>query len=82
MARKLEESLLEQVQALKSIIDEVMVSRTDKEDDYGDFMWPSPTEPDSRVPESSHEGLLMSMSSPSSRTSLLWRLFKKLKYSK
>ena len=38
MARTLEESLLEQVQALKSKIDEVMASHTDKEDDYGDFM--------------------------------------------
>ena len=53
MARTLEESLLEQVQALKSKIDEVMASHTDKEDDYGDFMRPSPTEPESRVPESS-----------------------------
>ena len=49
----LEKSLLEQVKALKSKIDEVMASHTDKEDEYDDFMQPSPTEPESRVPESS-----------------------------
>ena len=53
MARTLEESLLEQVQVLKSKIDEVMASHTDKEDEYYDFMQPSHTEPESRVPESS-----------------------------
>ena len=53
MAKTLEESLLEQVQALKNKIDEVMASHTDKEDEYDDFMQTSHTEPESRMPESS-----------------------------
>ena len=54
MAITLEESLLEQVQSLKSKIDEIMVSHTDKDDDYGDFMQSSDhTEPDPVVPKSS-----------------------------
>ena len=54
MARTLEENLLEQVQALKSKIDEVMASHTNKDDDFGDFMHSSDhSEPDPVVPESS-----------------------------
>ena len=54
MARTLEESLLEQVQALRSKIEEVMASHTDKDDDFGDFMQSSDhSEPDTVVPESS-----------------------------
>ena len=54
MTRTLEGGLLEQVQALKSKIDEVMASRTDKEDDYGNFMQSGGhTEPEPMVPESS-----------------------------
>ena len=54
MARMLEESLLQQVQALKSKIDKVMASHTDKNDDYGDFMQSrNHSEPDPIAPESS-----------------------------
>ena len=54
MARTLEESLLEQVQALKSKIDEVMASHADKDDDFEDFMQSTDhSEPDPVVPESS-----------------------------
>ena len=38
MARTLEKSLLEQVQALRSKIEEVMASQMEKVDDYDDFM--------------------------------------------
>ena len=44
MARTLEEGLLEQVQALKSKIDEVITSHTDRDDEYDDFMQTSHTE--------------------------------------
>ena len=50
----LEESLLEQVQALRSKIDKVMASHTDKDDDFGDFMQSSDhSEPKPVVPKSS-----------------------------
>ena len=52
MARTLEKSLLEQVQALKSKIDEVMTSHTDKDNDHGNFMQSNDhTEPDPVVPQ-------------------------------
>ena len=54
MARTIAESLLEQVQALKNKIDEVMLSHTDKNEEFGDYMESSDhSEPDPVVPESS-----------------------------
>ena len=61
MATTPEESLLEQVQALRSKIEEVMGSETEKADDYGDFMQSSDQsdtedlerQPDPVAPESS-----------------------------
>ena len=41
MARRLEDSLLEQVQFIRSKIEGIMASQTEQDDDFGDFMQPS-----------------------------------------
>ena len=77
MARMLEESLLEHVQALKRKIDEVMVSHTDNDDDYGDFMQSSDhSEPDPVAPESSQVQVVVDVhDGPSTLTRMnsLWK---------
>ena len=42
MARTLEESLLQQVQFMKSKIEDIMASQIEQDDDFRDFMQPSP----------------------------------------
>ena len=83
MANTLGECLLEQVKALKSKIDEAMVSHTDKDDDYEDFMRESPPEPELGDPESMQIQVVVDVhNSPRTRTSFLCKLCNKGEKSK